>query len=349
MSTLRMVVGLVVVFGVSVFSQSGVRTDPFGLPNPYGPSELQWAKRLDGVAWGSSAGVAIGLRDELWAVERCGAVRCEDSDAPTIHLLDKATGKSLRSFGGGLFVYPHGLYVDPEGNIWVTDGAGSKDGKKGHEAVKFSPEGKILMRLGTAGVAGGGPDHLTEPSDVITDRNGNIYVADGHGSGNAKAAPGYPARIVKFTKDGKFIKEWGTMGTGPGQFRNPHALAFDLQGRLFVADRFNYRVQIFDQEGKFLDQWRQFGGASDVFIDRTDTLYVIDCDSNPNNHAGWMRGIRIGSARTGRVQYFVPPTVSEKYPDGNAGEGVVMDAAGNLYAAENVLRGITRYLLLKTR
>jgi sugar lactone lactonase YvrE len=347
MRLIRMSAAAVLVLGAPLLSQTDVGVGP-GLPNPYRPAELAWAFMPgQGRPWGSSAGVAIGPRDELWAVERCSAVRCDDSSLPTIHLLDKATGRSLRSFGGGMFAYPHGLYADPDGNIWVTDGAASKDGKRGHEAVKFSPDGKILMRIGKAGEPGGGTDHLTEPCDVITDKQGNIYIADGHGSGNATAPADYPARIVKFDKNGKYLKEWGRRGKGPGEFMNPHALAFDSQGRLFVADRFNFRVQIFDQEGTFIDAWTQFGGAADVFIDKDDTLYVIDCDSNPKNHPGWTRGIRIGSARTGKVTAFVPGTITQANPDGMAGEGVVKDAAGNLYAAENVIRGITRYQLLR--
>ena len=257
--------------------------------------------------------------------------------------IDLTTGKPVQSIGAGLFVFPHGLHVDREGNIWVTDAQSSKDGKKGQQVVKLSPDGQVLMRLGTAGVAGGGPDHFQEPCDVITAQNGDIFVADGHSGLRADVAPDYVTRIVKFSKDGKFIKAWGKLGTGPGEFHSPHALAMDSQGRLFVADRGNSRIQIFDQDGKFIAQWPQFGRPSGLFVDAKDTLYAIDADSSPaTNSAGWTKGIWIGSARDGKVTAFVP---GHKTDDGNgaAGEGVVTDAAGNLYAAENVLRGITKY------
>src|SRR5205807_10332395 len=134
-------------------------------------------------------------------------------------------------------------------NVWITDAQG-KDGK-GHQVIKFSPEGKVLLTLGKAGVTGDGADTFNQPSDVVVAPNGDIFVADGHG-GNSNA------RIVKFSKDGKFIKAWGKKGSAPGEFDTPHALAFDSKGRLFVADRANDRIQIFDQDGKFLDQWKQF-------------------------------------------------------------------------------------------
>ncbi len=342
MRILRMAIALVVVSGVSLFSQSEIGTGP-GLPDPFGPPELMWAKLPDGRAWGSTAGVEIGPHNEVWAIERCSGTRCDDSDLPAVQLLDLKTGKAIRGIGGGLFAYPHGLHVDRDGNIWVSDAAATKDGKRGHQVIKFSPEGKILMKLGEAGVPGGGPTHFNEPCDAITNRNGEIFVADGHGGASAKD-PAYVTRIVVFSKDGKWLREWGKLGTGPGEFRNPHALAFDSRGRLFVADRFNSRLQIFDQTGKFIAEWTQFGMPSGLYIDRNDTMYVIDADSNEKNHPGWTRGIRIGSARDGKVTAFVPPTVNEKYPDGMAGEGVLVGPDGNLYAAENVLRGITRYL-----
>jgi len=208
--------------------------------------------------------------------------------------------------------------------------------------IKLSPDGKVLMRLGTAGVAGGGPDHFNEPSDVVTAPNGDIFVADGHSGQNPNAPPGYITRIVKFSKDGKFIKEWGKLGTGPGEFRNAHALAIDSRGRLFVCDRGNARLQIFDLDGKFLAQWSQFGRPSGLYIDKNDKLYVIDADSTAANHPGWKKGIRIGSAKDGKVAAFVPGHQTES-PDGAAGEGIVADPSGNLYAAENTLRGVTKY------
>jgi sugar lactone lactonase YvrE len=209
--------------------------------------------------------------------------------------------------------------------------------------MKLSPDGKVLMKLGTAGIAGGDSQHLTEPSDVITAPNGDIFVADGHSGQNAGIRADYVTRIVKYSKDGKFLKQWGTHGTAPGQFRTPHALALDSRGRLFVADRGNSRIQIFDQNGTFLDEWRQFGRPSGLFIDKNDTLYAIDADSSAANHPGWKKGVRIRSANTGKVTQFVPGHQTDNH-EGAAGESVIVDVSGNLYAAENTRpRGITKY------
>ena len=316
-----------------------------GLPDPYEAPIAHWGTLPDGRMWGSTAGIEIGPHAEIWAIERCGANSCEDSMLPSVHMLDLATARPKQSIGAGLFVFPHGLHVDRDGNIWVTDAQSSKDGKRGQQVVKLAPDGKVLMRLGTAGVAGGGPDHFQEPCDVVTAANGDIFVADGHAGLRADAPADYVTRIVKFTKNGKFIKAWGKLGAGPGEFKSPHALAMDSQGRLFVADRGNSRIQIFDQDGKFIAQWAQFGRPSGLYIDAKDTLYAIDADSSPTtNTAGWTKGIWIGSAKDGKVTAFAP---GHKTDDGNgaAGEGVVTDTAGNLYAAENVLRGITKYAL----
>jgi streptogramin lyase len=316
-----------------------------GLRDPYDAPIAHWGTLPDGRTWGSTAGIEIGPRGEIWAIERCGANSCEDSTLPPVHRLDLATARPQLSVGAGLFVFPHGLHVDRDGNVWVTDAQSSKDGKRGQQVVKLAPDGKVLMRLGTAGVAGGGPDRFQEPCDVITAANGDIFVADGHAGLRADTPADYVTRIVKFSKDGKFIKAWGKLGSGPGEFRSPHALAMDSQGRLFVADRGNSRIQIFDQDGKFLAQWPQFGRPSGLYVDAKDTLYAIDADSSPTtNAAGWTKGIWIGSAKDGKVTAFAP---GHKTDDGNgaAGEGVVTDTAGNLYAAENVLRGITKYAL----
>jgi len=227
-----------------------------------------------------------------------------------------------------MFVRPHGIHIDRDGNVWVTDGEGP-DGKdprkngKGHQVFKFSPDGKLLMTLGKAGVAGDGPDTFNMPSAVYVAPNGDIFIGDGHG-GNSNA------RIVKFSKDGKFIKTWGKKGSAPGDFdaAGPHALAMDSRGRLFVGDRGNNRIQIFDQDGKFLDDWRQFGRPSGVFIDRNDMMYVADHQSNQQTNPGFTPGIRVGSAKDGKVITFIPETATEP-----SQEGVAADAAGNIYGA----------------
>ena len=333
---------VVAVCAASAIAQSGVSPGN-DLPDPFQAAVRNWGTLPEGRTWGSTAGIEIGPKGEIWAIERCGANSCDGSDLPSIHMLDLSTGKPVKSIGAGVFVFPHGLHVDRDGNVWVTDALSSKDGTKGQQVIKLSPEGKVLLRLGTAGVAGGGPDHFQEPSDVVTTPSGDIFVVDGHSGQNASVPPDYVTRVIHFNKDGKFVKAWGKLGSGPGEFHNAHAIAIDSRGRLFVADRGNARLQIFDQNGKFIDEWKQFGRPSGLYIDKNDRLYVIDADSGAANHPGWKKGIRIGSAKDGKVTAFVPGHV-EGGPDGAAGEGVVIGPDGNLYAAENTLKGVTRYL-----
>jgi sugar lactone lactonase YvrE len=312
------------------------------LPNPYQAAVRNFATLPGERVWGSTAGIEKGPRNEIWAIDRCGVNTCDGSALPAVHQLDLTTGRPIKSIGAGLFVFPHGLHVDRSGNIWVTDAQGSKDGTKGHQVIKLSADGQVLLRLGTAGVAGGGPNHFNEPSDVVTTPSGEIFVVDGHSGERPDAPRDYVTRVVKFSPEGKFIKEWGRLGSGPGEFRNAHAVALDSRGRLFVGDRGNSRLQIFDLEGGFIAEWKQFGRPSGLYIDADDRLYVIDANSSAANNPGVKRGIRIGGASTGTVAAFVPGHQTES-PDGSAGEGVVTDLAGNLYAAENALRGITKY------
>jgi len=323
------------------------------LPNPNPSVVKNWATLPDSRTWGSTAGVDIGPDGQVWAYDRCGAVGldggCDTSTVAPILKFDRSTAKVLKSFGAGLFVLPHGIHVDREGNVWMTDSVGNKAGTKGHQVIKFSPEGKVLMTLGKAGVAGSGPDTFNEPCDVITAANGDIFVSDGHSGQNENPPPGSTGRIVKFTKDGKYIKEWGKMGSAPGEFRTPHALAFDSRGRLFVADRGNHRIQIFDQDGKLLETFVQFGRVSGLYIDKDDTLYAIDSESSPTRHPNWKTGIRIGTTKEDKVTAFIPPHVTGE-PNGACGEGVAVDPDGNVYGAEGPISrkaaegGLTKYL-----
>ncbi len=286
---------------------------------------------------GSTAGITIG-RDghSIWVFDRCGDQYCVGSDAAPIMHFD-ASGKLVKSFGAAMFVRPHGIHVDRGGNVWVTDGEGpdGKDPRKnghGHQVFKFSADGKLLMTLGKAGVAGDGPDTFNMPSAVLVAPNGDIFVGDGHG-GNSNA------RVVKFAKDGTFIKTWGKKGTGPGDFdaQGPHALAMDSRGRLFVADRGNNRIQIFDQDGRFLEEWRQFGRPSGLFIGRNDTIYVADHQSDEKTNPGFAPGIHIGSAKDGKVTAFIPDNNPPASPGFGAGgrsqEGVAADVDGNIYGS----------------
>jgi hypothetical protein len=356
------VVAVAALSGWRVYAQRDMKPTN-DLPNPY-QTVANYFKLPAGRDWGSTSAVDIDKDGKsIWVAERCGANSCFDPATGKMSTLDPIlkfdeTGKLVKSFGAGMIVFAHGIWVDRDGNIWVTDGnsnqptPGRGRGRGadanapppppparpiGHQVFKFSPEGKVLLTLGKAGVAGDGPDTFNQPSDVITNANGDIFVADGHG-GNSNA------RIVKFDKNGKFIKTWGKKGSAPGEFDIPHSLAFDSRGRLFVADRNNVRLQIFDQEGNFIDQWYQFSRISGIFIDKNDMLYAADSESSPTSHpGGWKRGMRIGSAKDGKVLYFIPDPQTE--PSGtSAAEGVAVDAKGNVYGAEVGPKAVKKYV-----
>jgi sugar lactone lactonase YvrE len=307
-------VAAIAMLGEGIFAQGGA--DPNAAPNPYREDE-GWAKLPQGRKWGAAIGVDID-RDgkSVWVFDRCGtADDCSGSTLAPIQKFD-ASGNVVTSFGAGLFNYPHGLFVDRDDNIWVSDGR-TKNGR-GQTVMKFSPAGKLLMTLGKPGVAGDGPDTFNGPSDILVAPNGDIFVADGHGGETN-------ARIVKMSKDGKFIKAWGKKGSAPGEFDAPHSLAMDSAGRLFVADRSNSRIQLFDQNGEFLAEWRQFGRPSGVFIDKKDVIYVADSTSNDKTNPGYKQGIRIGSVKDAKVVAFIP------WNETNTLEGVAADDQGNVY------------------
>ncbi len=311
---------------------AGETTDP---PNPYRTIE-GWAKLPEGRVWGATSAVDID-RDghSVWVAERCGANSCANSTLDPILHFDP-TGKLVKSFGAGIFAFPHGMFVDRDGNIWVTDGQGS------HQVFKFSADGRLLMVLGRKG-GGRDGEFFYQPNDVLVAPNGDIFVAEGHG--------GDVSRIVKLSKDGTLIKVIGRKGSGRVEFDQPHGLAMDSQGRLFVADRSNNRIQILDQNGGFIAEWKQFSRPSGLYIDRHDTLYVADSESGDvegkyGYNLGWKRGIRVGSARDGSVAAFIPdPKPNPNGPGStSAAEGVAADADGVVYGAEVGPRGIKRYV-----
>lgn len=321
-------------------------------PNPYRTINNAFSLP-EGRTWGSTSAVEID-RDgaSIWVAERCGANSCAGSNADPILKYDR-DGRLVTSFGAGMMIFPHGIFVDREGNVWVTDGRAANAREleqhpsaagKGHAVYKFSPTGQLLMTLGTPGQAGDGTGPLlNEPNDIAISPSGIIYVADGHSGQGANANRGTVARIAKFDRNGRYLGSFGRIGTAPGEFRTPHGLAFDSQGRLFVADRGNVRIQIFDTNDQFVTEWKQFGRLSGIYIDANDMLYTADSESSATSNPGWRRGIRIGSAVTGHVLYFIPDP--QQNPGGtSAAEGVAADAAGNVYGAEVGPRQLVKYV-----
>jgi sugar lactone lactonase YvrE len=328
-------------------------------PNPY-ETQRNFGTLPDGRSWGSVSAVNIDIDGiNVWAGDRCGGNSCATSNVDPIVKLDPE-GNVLTSFGAGLIIWPHGMDVDKDGNVWVVDARAANERElaenpwaagKGHTVLKFSPEGELLMTLGTGGEVGDPPTHFDAPNDVFVAPNGTIYVGDTHGAQFQDAAgPTSKSRISMFRPDGTFIKTFGEFGYEDGQFRSPHSITMDSQGRLFIADRGNARIQIFTQDGEHLDTWYQFSRISGIFIDpKTDMLYAIDSESDPNYNPGWSKGLRVGSARTGEVMYFIPAHESERASGmggtGSMGEGVTVDRNGVVYAGEvGPVQGMTKFI-----
>ena len=302
-------------------AQAAPRND---LPQPYRTTR-DWGQLPAGVTWAAVTAIEPAPDGTIFVVHRCVANSCEGRTEPPILVFDK-TGRLLRSFGQGMFNFPHGGMVDGQGNLWMTDARGGHG--IGHQAIKLSPQGAVLMTLGTKGVSGSGPAHFDQPTDVVVAPNGDLFVSDSHREGKNN-------RVVHFTKDGNYLNEWGVKGAGPGQFSEPHTMAMDSRGRLFVGDRENNRIQIFDQQGTFLEEWRQFGRPSGIVITKDDTIYVADSESGGRDTGahelpGIKKGIRIGSAKTGAVTAFIEDMEPLAVEHAGA-EGVGVDADGNVY------------------
>ena len=307
--------------------------------NPYSIIE-GWAKLPSGRNMGAVGKATVDPDGRhIWAVIRCDAgperfgTECLDSDLPPVSKFDP-DGNLVEAFGGGMFIWPHGIDVDSDGNVWVTDAVGSQNiprgDKRGHQVVKFSPSGEVLMTLGTPGEEGSDHNHLSSPSDVVIANNGDIFVADGHNeSGNN--------RVMKYNSRGEFLMSWGETGYAPGQFRAIHAIAIDMDGRVFVGDRSNSRIQIFDQQGDHLATWTQFGRPSGIAFDNNGRIYVADSESDNVQNPGWEMGIRIGEVETGWVTEFIRfPWADPRIIPGNGAEFVAVDREGNIYGGEPV-------------
>jgi len=211
-----------------------------------------WPQRPDGVAWKSMPGVAVDDKDQVWLFTRAD---------PPIQVYD-SSGKFIRAWGQGAIGSAHYIRFDPQGNVWVADTGN-------HVVMQFTPQGKLLKTLGTKGKAGDDPTHLNKPTDMAITPNGDVFVSDGYGN----------RRVAHFDRNGRFVKAWGKQGTGPGEFDFPHSIVVDSKGLLYVADRSNVRVQVFDQDGKFLDQWRNLLVPWGLWVTKDDEIWA--CGSSP--------------------------------------------------------------------
>lgn len=329
--------------------------------NPY-KVNYNWEK-LEG----RQIGVASGIKADptgkyLWILDRCGANGCADSPLDPIIQVDME-GKLVKSFGKGVMNFPHGFFIDGEGNVWVTDGAPNGDArgaagfkkKIGHQVYKFSADGKLLMTLGEAGVFGADEKHFNGPTGVVVADNGDIWVTDGHGGpgvgpnkDNMYRSRGGNNRLVRFSKDGKFLKQFGggigSEGFLPLQFNDPHDLARDAGGRLYVADRGNQRIQVLDKEGNFITRWTQYGKPSAIAIDNKGNIYVADGMSDVSWNPGWERGIRIGDLKSGFVKAFIP---DEELTRGAGTEFLGVDAQGRIFSGASGRPGLVVHELFR--
>jgi streptogramin lyase len=339
--------------------------EDLALPNPYARNETFFQWPADRPLGAISAIDMDPDGKSIWVSERCGGQdNCIDKHQPTV-IKFGPDGKVLAQFGADMIVYPHGIALDREGNVWTADMQSNverpapRQGQKaevvpadrkpnGAVVRKWSPTGKLLMTLGTPGVYGNDESHFSQVSDVVVAPDGTIYVADGHDSAPSNH------RIVKFDRNGKFLKAWDACGTAPVPDANKldcqHALALDSKGRLFVGNRGNNRIEIFDSEGKLLDEWYQFGKPSGIYIDKNDVMYVGDTESSVRQGNAYVRGIHVGSAATGKVTAFIPDVLGNPTPwfplRGTTGsEGVAATIGGVIYSAQVTPPGLNRYTL----
>jgi sugar lactone lactonase YvrE len=317
--------------------------------------KYDWLK-LQGRTIGTLSGMQMDQDGQhVWLLDRCGANGCADSPLDPVLQVD-LDGKLVRSFGKGLIAFPHGFFIDREGFIWVTEGAPAGDQRgeagfkkgMGHQVLKFSPDGKVVMRIGVAAVSGADETHFNGPTGVVIADNGDIWVTDGHGGPqrgpnreNMFGSRGGNNRLVRFSKDGKFIKAWGG-GIGseshdPLRFNDPHGIARDAEGRLYIADRGNIRVQVLDKDGNFITQWTQFGKPSAIAVDNRGNVYVADGMSDAHWNPGWERGIRIGDIKTGWIKAFIPDL---EVGSGAGTEFLGVDSKGNIYSGASGRPGL---------
>ena len=279
--------------------------------------DASWPERRADVGWGAMSSVAVDAQDNVWVLSRAN---------PFVQVY-RADGKFLKSWGDGLFRSPHMLSLDADGNVWITD-----TGQ--HVVVECSPDGKVLRTLGTPGEPGCDERHFDKPTDVVVTRAGDIFISDGYGN----------ARVVHYNKDGKFVKDWGRLGIGPGEFNLPHAIATDSKGRVYVADRNNARIQVFNPDGTFIDQWRNIVVPCAFWMTKDDELWVVGTSPMTwrpeDNVLGYPPKDQLlmrfnGSGKLLQLWSFPKgEDGKEQAGDLNWAHGLALDAKGNIYVVD---------------
>jgi DNA-binding beta-propeller fold protein YncE len=264
-----------------------------------------WAQLPAGTAWQDMSGIDVDARGNIYTLQR----------TPSIVRIFDAKGRFLRSWGEGMFTKAHALRVDRQGNVWITD-------RDLHQVLKFTRDGKLLMALGTKGVKGDNESRtaLNGPADVVFAPNGDIFVADGESTNT---------RIVKYRKDGTFLKMWGTKGTEPGQLQTPHSIVMDARGRLYVANRGNKRVEIFDGEGGYIGQITNAATPYGLAIAPDGTLFVADGTAGSE-------GMTVVDTRSGKIL--------AQFSGITGAHMVAVDRKGAIYVAEVRGRAVEKFI-----
>ena len=292
-----------------------------------------WPKRPDHCQWGQTPGVAVDDKDQVWVFTRAD---------PPVQVYDSA-GNFVRAWGSDLVgrtekgVTSHQIKIDCGGMIWLAD-------TSKHTVIQVTPQGKVLKTLGTPGVPGNDESHFNKPTDMAITPQGDVYVSDGYVN----------SRVVHFDKDGNFVKQWGKPGTGPGEFNLVHAIVRDTQGRLYIADRNNARVQVFDSNGKFLDQWTDIIIPWSFWISDRDEIWVCGCSpmpwtedapnlSCPPKDQMFMRFDTSGKLK----QLWTVPKCAdgeEKPGELNWLHGIALDSKGNIYATDIMGQRVQKFV-----